>query len=285
MKFTVRLFCKPENADIIIVDVRRRAGCSMAFRDEYQAICRAVSTGEITPYQDPHTNMGSFADMPCMQGKYIPLDEEMIGRSLATSVTNLSSKFYNTRELTLQDLVSMTDRASKETSPKACKLIVEKYPQILTYIVKDILKLVEYGDLIDDDSEEYLRSLALNLLGNVLSSDSNNYTFLSLIESHQLTSSIIGAFVWYVSKAFTCPWNACLAAKCLRVLVPISLKNHEYESNISKTLQDAETIGNASYMFLAEEAKAAIAEINGCYLNKETVNVNLCSDAYSLMGK
>jgi len=264
VKFTIKLLRKSEDTDIIIVDVRRRAGCCMAFRDEYQAILRAATSGEITLRQDAHTNMGSLADMPFMLGKGIPLDEEIIDSSLATSSLNLSSKFYDTRELTLQDLVLTTDPACKETSPKACKLIVEKYPKIFTYIVEDILKLVEYSDLIDYDSEEYLRSLTLNLLGNVLSSDPKNSTLISLIQSHQLAVSIEKALVWYVSKAFACPWNACLAAKCLRILVPISSQNHKNASNISETLQDAEKVGIASYMLLAEEARAAIAEINRC---------------------
>ena len=46
MKFTIRLLRHSKNTDTIMVDVRKRIGCAIAFRDEYQAIYHAaVRTG------------------------------------------------------------------------------------------------------------------------------------------------------------------------------------------------------------------------------------------------
>jgi len=261
MKFTIRLLRKSEDTDTVLVDVRRRAGCSMAFRAEHQALALAIQNGEIISRKDLVT-MESFADKPFMQDKFIPLDEGIIERSLATSVIHLESKCYDTRELTVQDLISTTNPTSKETSTKACKLIVEKYPKILEYAVNDVAKQVEYGDLNDDDSEEYLRSLTLNLLCNIISADLSNSMLTSFIEKN--SASITTDLQWYIDQALTCPWNACLAAKCLRKLMPITVIDEMTKSNICATLQKAEKIGNATYEFLEEEAKSTIALIYGC---------------------
>jgi len=256
MKFTIRLFRNPQDDDNILIDVRRRAGCAMAFRDEHQAIKQAVLYGECEPPNDRRVMMESFADKSFMQSKYIPLGEDVIERSLETSVTHLESKYYNAQELTVQDLNSTTDPASKDTYLKACKLILEKFPKILEYIMNDVKKRVEYGDVNDDDSDEYLRSLTLNLLCNVLSSDPNNETLISLVNNE----SIIDHLVWYVSEASTCPWNACLAAKCLGMLTPIFLK----DGKVSDALKKAEEVGELTHALLQKEAKDAISAINGC---------------------
>jgi len=260
MKFTIRLLRKSEDTDTILVDVRRRAGCSMAFRAEHQALTRAIQHGEIISRKDLVT-IESFADKPFMQGKFIPLDEVIIERSLKTSVKHLESECYDTRELTVQDLISTTNPTSKETSAKACELIVEKYPQILEHAVNDVAKHVEYGDLNDDDSEEYLRSLTLNLLCNILSADLKNSTLISFIE--KIGASITTDLEWYIDQALTCPWNACLAAKCLGKLIPITVIDEMTKSNIRAILQNAKKIGCATYELLEEEAKSTIALIYG----------------------
>jgi len=256
MKFTIRLLRNPAKDGSIFVDVRRRAGCAMAFRDEHQAIKRAVLHGECELSNDRRVMMESFADKPFMQGKYIPLGEDVIQQSLEESVRHLDSKYYDARQLTVQDLISTTDPASKDTSPKACKLILEKFPKILNYIVNDVKKRVEYGDVNDDDSDEQLRSLTLNLLYNVLSSDPKNETLILLVNNE----SIIDHLVWYVGEASTCPWNACLAAKCLGKLKSISSKDVE----VYDALEKAEKVGENTHHLLQKEANFAISEISGC---------------------
>jgi len=256
MKFTVRLLRDPEDDDNIFVDVRRRAGCAMSFRDEHQAIKHAVRYGECPLPVDRRVMTGSFANKDFMEGKYIPLGKDVIEQSLRASVKDLESKYYEARELAVQDLNSTTDPASKGTSPKACKLILEKFPKILKYIMNDVKKRVDYDDVNDDDSDEYLRSLTLNLLFNIISSDPKNETLISTVYN----DSIIDHLVWYVSEALTCPWNACLAAKCLGQLKDISSK----DGRVFEALEKAEKVGENIHHLLEQEAKGAISEISGC---------------------
>jgi len=261
MKFTIRLLrVSKGSTDTILVDVRRRTGCSMEFRDEYQAIYSAAVFGEILERKAPRMTM-SLTDVKCMNGNYIPLAEGSIERSLQSSMVHLTSKMYDMRILTLQDLLSTTDPSSIDTSPVASKLIVTEYHEIFEYIVGDIVKQVEYDDDLndDDDSEEYLRSLTLAILGNILTSVLDDKALLSLVHETYCNASMIQSLVWYVRKAQTCPWNSCLAAKCLRLLASTS---SEMKSQIGMeeyaVLKKAEEIGKCSYKLLESEANEAL---------------------------
>jgi len=255
MKFTVRLLRDPEDDDNTFVDVRRRAGCAMSFRDEHQAIKHAVLYGECPLPVDRRVMTESFANKDFMEGKYISLGKDVIEQSLQASVKDLESNYYDARELAVQDLNSTTDPASKDTSPKACKLILEKFPAIFKYIMNDVKKRVDYDNVKDDDSDEYLRSLTLNLLFNIISSDPKNETLISTVYN----DSIIDHLVWYVGEALTCPWNACLAAKCLGKLKDISSK----DGRVLEALEKAEKVGENIHHLLEQEAEGAISEISG----------------------
>jgi len=262
MKYTIRLLrLSKSSTDTILVDVRRRRGCSMEFREEYHAIFSAAVYGEIPKREVPRSMTISPADEKCMKGNYIPLEEGSIERSLKASMIHLTSKMYDTRVLTLQELLSMTNPSSIDTSPVTSKLIVTEYHKIFEYIVGDVVKQVEYGDDLNnnDDSEEYLRSLTLAILGNILSSVLDDKALLSLLQETYCTASMIQSLIWYVSKAQTCPWNSCLAAKCLRLLASTS---SEMKSQIGMeeyaVLKNAEEIGKCSYKLLESEANAAL---------------------------
>merc|ERR1712038_776014 len=113
----------------------------------------------------------------------------------------------------------MGDPQSTDTSPIACKLILEKHCEIFEYIVDDITKQVDYSCAMRHsvDSEEYLRSLTLNLLGNILMEVPKHSTLISLIQEKQWIVPIVKSLLWYVQMARYCPSNASLAAKCLRL--------------------------------------------------------------------
>lgn len=113
---------------------------------------------------------------------------------------------------------------------------------------------MDYGDAIDDDSDEYLGSLTLNLLHNILSLNADNKTLILLVNNEP----IIDHLVWYVSEALTCPWNTCLTAKYLGKLKHISLK----DKNISNALLKVEAIGKLTHDLLYKEAKVAISEFD-----------------------
>jgi len=265
LKFTIRLLHPADNADVVLVDVRRLSGCAMAFRDEYQAIYQTVLHGKSFP---PKVQT-SFADLDFMQDMYIPLEKGIIERSLEMSMVNLESKMYDTRIITLQDLLLTTDPDSKETSSTACKLIVEKYSKILEYVVEDILKRIESADIDDDDSEEYLRSLSLKLLGNVLNSENTNLSLISLEEKNNWAHKLIDSLIWYVGMAKDYPWNACLAARCLRLLAP-NFKIQEASDGkllALDVLENAEKYGKNSYMLLEHEAHEAILVLDPFYFH------------------
>jgi len=246
-----------KNGDVVLVDVRRVSGCAMAFRDEYQAIFQAISPGESSSPQHHGSTMTSFSSFKSMDIPDFHVEEEIIEHSLKTSMFNLESKMYDTRILTLQDLLLTTDPESKETSSTACKLIFGKYFKILEYAVEDITKKIENSGANNDDSEEYLRSLSLNILGNILSSKNNNQTLDSLMQKSPWTVTLIDSLVWYVSMATSYPWNACLAAKCLRLLAP-NFSTHQANVEIHSALENARCYGNVSYELLEKEANAAL---------------------------
>lgn len=258
MKFTIKLL-RQHNTNNILVDVRRRDGCALTFRDEYQAIHSAAVFGEIIPPQIPRSMSLSF-DMECMQGEHIPLVAGTIERSLETSITHLGSKMYDTRVLALQDLLSITNPLSNETSLISCKLMLEeKYFTIFDYVVSDIMKKVDYNDCGYDDSDEYLRSLTLSLLGNILSSLRNNILFASMIQKKKYNFNISESLIWYTENAENCTWNACLAVKCLRLLWPISPEARPIK--VLHCLYNAEKVGKCSHHLLESETGKALAVV------------------------
>jgi hypothetical protein len=260
--FTVRLVRLSQKPKTILVDVQRRRGCAILFRDEYQAIFQAAVNGETTPCEGPRSRTRSYlGDIDWTQIDCIPLKESDIERSLKASSAGIESKVYDARVLTLQDLLITTDPLSKETSPIACKLILEKYCNIFEYIVQDITKQVDYrgSDTYDHDSEEYLRSLTLDLLGNILTVVTKHNTLMSLIQDRQ---QIISSLLWYVGMARKCPSNASLAAKCLRLFLSAStdamLVN---DMDTSMTIENARRFGSLTNQNLEKEAKLALIAI------------------------
>jgi len=256
MKFTIRIMHKFKNSKTILLDVRRKTGCSIEFRGEYQAIVCAAVYGELIPIDIPR-----IQDMEFMQGNYIPLKEGIIRHSLDVSIVHLASKMYDVRVIALQTLLSMTNTASKETSSKVCKLILETHHPIFEYILRDVMKRVDDSDSCNDDSEEYLRSLTLNILGSVLSSEHNNQNLVLFVQQNPWTTSVIDSLVWYIDMARTSPWNACLAAKCLRFLIP-TFHREIHQTIVTVTLKNAEEFGNTSHKLLKVETQAALVVMN-----------------------
>jgi len=256
--FTVRLVYLPQKSNKILIDVRRRRGCSMLFRDEYQALFHAAGQGEITPCKGPQS-MTRLVDLDCRQIERIPVEESDIEFSLKAASVDIESKMHGACVVTLQDLSITTDPLSKETSQIACKLMLEKYRKIFDYIIDDITKQVVYScaDRHDYNPEEYLRSLTLNLLGNVLMVVPNHSTLMSSIQDEEQNISIIESLLWYVRMAKECPLNASLAAKCLRLFVQTdAIFMLDMDANV--ILENARRFGKLTYPNLEKEAQAAL---------------------------
>jgi len=256
--FTVRLVRISQEANIALVEVRRRRGCPILFRDEYQALFQAAVHGEISPCEIPRSRT-FLGDIDYNQVDYIPLEEAHIERSLQVSSVDIESKMYDSRVVALQDLSLTTDPLSKETSATACRLILEKYCNIFEYIVDDITKQVDYSGS-NTDSEEYLRSLTLNLLGNILMVVPKHSTLISLIQDRQQIISITKSLLWYVRMARECPSNASLAAKCLRLFVQTdAMLMLDVETNV--ILENGKMVGQLTYPNLEREAQATLTAI------------------------
>lgn len=251
-KFIIRLLRKSMDEDTILVDIRRTDGCAIEFRDEYQAIYRAAIHGDTTPSPAPKKFTIPFDDL-------IPLEKGCVERSLDRCIKNLECNQHDLYVLTLQDLVSITNPSSSGTCKTAGRLIIiedQKYFKIFQNIVKDILKKVEPSEYDSDDTEEYLRGLALSIFGNILTSVVNEKPFLSLIEGAQYNNKVIDALVWYVKNALKCPWNACLAAKCLGLLRRVF--SQTLYVDVEQHLENAEAIGKLSHNLLAKESRTAL---------------------------
>lgn len=262
--FTVKLVRLSQKVNVTLVDVQRQRGCPILFRDEYQALFQAVVYGEMSPCKGPRS-MNFIGDMDCEHIDYIPLDKSDIERSLKVASVNFESKMYDACVVTLQDLSKTTDPLSKETSSIACKLILDKYYKIFEYIVDDISNEVDYNGTktYDHESEEYLRSLTLNLLGNILMVVSKHSTLTSLIQDKQSIVPIIKSLLWYVRMANACPINASLAAKCLRLLVSVSPDTiFMFDMDTNMTLENARRFGKLTYSILEKEAQAALIAVN-----------------------
>ena len=58
LKFAVRLLLPAQNAEYVMVDVRRVSGCAMAFREEYQALQAVLDIN--TPSSFQQTSLPDF---------------------------------------------------------------------------------------------------------------------------------------------------------------------------------------------------------------------------------
>jgi len=259
--FTIRLVRSAQEANTILIDVRRRSGCAMLFRDEFQALFHAAVHGDMTTCEGPRSTTYQ-ADKGCKKIDYIPLDESDIDLSIKAASVDVQSKMHDACVVTLQDLSLTTNPQSKETSLIACNLILDKYCNIFEYIIDDIRKQVDYscGNRHDNNSREYMRSLTLGLLGNILMVVPKHSTLISLIQDKEHNFSVIKSLQWYVRMAKECPLNASLATKCLRLFVQTDSRlTLDIDANAS--LENARRFGQLTYPNLEKEAQAALTAI------------------------
>lgn len=256
--FTVRIVHLFEKENTLLIDVRRRRGCSLQFRDEFQALFRAATLGEITPIEG-HRSMTRLDGLDCTQIHYIPLQDSDIESSLKIASVNIESKMYDACLVSLHDLSLTTDPQSKETSSIACKLILDKYFNIFDYVVDDIQKHVDYScaNRHNCNSEEYMRGLTLGLLGNILMVLPNHSVLTSLVQDVGRLSTVIKSLQWYLRMAEECPSNSSLASKILRLFVEIDSRlMRDTDTNLA--LEDAKSFGKQNYPSLEKEAQAAL---------------------------
>eukprot|EP00555_Chaetoceros_dichaeta_P009169 CAMPEP_0198259044 /NCGR_PEP_ID=MMETSP1447-20131203/8326_1 /TAXON_ID=420782 /ORGANISM="Chaetoceros dichaeta, Strain CCMP1751" /LENGTH=362 /DNA_ID=CAMNT_0043946325 /DNA_START=297 /DNA_END=1385 /DNA_ORIENTATION=+ len=269
-KFVIRLFQAPEHTGNVLVEIRRKAGCSLDFQQEYRALFQAATYGEAHPREYPfHKKAMCMVDKGHTGEKYIPLPKGIIERSLEMAQNHLRLEHYDAQMLVLKDLALTTDPSSTETASIATKLIFQEYTGILEFVINVITQKMVVHDDDDDERNENMRSGSLTLLRNLLTvslqdigGDDNNgngnitLQGVSLINNAFSKETLVQSLLQDVKEARNYPWNACLAAKCLALLVAnfVDIKLQVGgDRNAFNVLNDARIFGNASYSYLKQE--------------------------------
>lgn len=252
MKFHIRLFKTSERT--VSVEVQRRSGCCLAFKEEYQALLQ-VFKGDSIP-QLPMRKKLDLANLKCLEKDLIPIPEGAIEESLELSLKYLSSDMYDAKLLALEDLIASTDTES-DIAPKACHLILNNYIDILMIVLELICKFDNIDDE-DDDSFERDHCLALTLLRNISIKSSTEEKFISLTSKDTLLHSLLRD----INMAANFPWNACLATKCLSIICVNSTEALEKVTKCAESvrwaLENAKVIGEKCFHSLEVEAKQAL---------------------------
>jgi len=253
MKFQVRLFQGSHGT--VSIEVQRRSGCSLAFKEEYQALLQ-VFKGDSIP-QVPTRNKLDLAQLKCLESDLILLPEGAIEESLELSLKHLSSDMYDTRMLALEDLIASTDSESGDIALKACQLILYKYTDIFT-IILDLICKVDDLEYYDDDSFERFHCLALTLLRNISIKCSREENFILITSEDKLLQSLLRD----IRMAAKFPWNACLATQCLSKICVNSnqavARVAELADSVQEALEKAQEVGEKCYQCLEDEAKHAL---------------------------
>jgi len=165
--------------------------------------------------------------------------------------------------LVLKDLALTTDPSSTDTASMATKLIFQEYTGILEFVINVITqKMVVHDD--DNERNEHMRSSSLTLLRNLLivslqDTDGNDDLTLqgvSLINDAFSKEALVQSLLQDMKEARNYPWNACLAAKSLALLVAnfVDIKIQvRGDRNAFDVLNDARIYGNASHSYLKQE--------------------------------
>jgi len=259
MQFDIRLF-QSTTRDNVLVEVRRMDGCSLDFREEYLHIVQTLNNLNSVPRRVPLCLNINLSPKECFSHNFIPLPETEIKERLKFCLHEISSDIHDVRILSLENLVTITDPCLSQIAPTACTLILRNYQEILK-LTLDIVQSTkyEYSVTEDDNCFERLRCMALTLLVNMCAMSSENETFISMTQSAKF---LVNYLVGDIKMAGKYPWNACLAAKCLSILManPNSIILN-VDEDARNALENARLIGKKAYCSLEKEAIAAIDAI------------------------
>jgi len=260
LKFHIRLFQGSEK-DTVAIEVQRRSGCSLAFKEEYQALLQ-VFKGDSIP-QVPMRKKLDLSKLNCLEKDLIPLPEGAIEDSLEISLKHLSSDMYDARMFALEDLIASTDSESCDISPKACQLILSKYIDIFLIVI-DLICKIEDADDDEDDSFERFHCLALTLLRNISLNSSTDEKFIAFVSLSQ--DKLLQSLIRDIKMAPKYPWNACLATKCLSQICVNSpqavSRITEVEDTVREALVDAKKMGEKCHQSLEQESNIALGIMN-----------------------
>lgn len=271
MKFRVQLFCESKNSlrskkHITLVQLQRRAGCSLTFNEEYKAIVQASKYGVFVAPNAPMKRTYKVTDNKMFNDfSVIPLEDGVLEQNLENTQAQLLSDGYDSQIFGLEDLASTTNPHGSyaNIASKASVIIMtdERYAGIRKYISSIILKKEKDNSILEDS--KYIRALALTILGNIMSALSRQNTLPDFIqEEHCCALSFISLLVEDIKGASKNQHNASLAAKCLSILLKDSLEaRSQVDMDALTALENAKYIGELSHAKLEKEAQSAIYEI------------------------
>eukprot|EP00555_Chaetoceros_dichaeta_P000166 CAMPEP_0198276866 /NCGR_PEP_ID=MMETSP1447-20131203/65539_1 /TAXON_ID=420782 /ORGANISM="Chaetoceros dichaeta, Strain CCMP1751" /LENGTH=397 /DNA_ID=CAMNT_0043971839 /DNA_START=24 /DNA_END=1218 /DNA_ORIENTATION=- len=253
--FRVMLY-QGETQGTIIVDMRRMSGSSMIFQEEYRAIMSAAKFGEIWPREKLECLKITPSDKQYRNNGYIPLQDGVLEQTLLSFKNKLCSDCYDERMLALEEIASVTnpEHSYDETALITCKTIMEPKSSIREYVASIIVEK-EVSPL----DGKYVRTLALTILANAMSTLSEEKVLTPLIQDKWYTTSLMPSLIDEMKTAVKHPCNASLAAKCLSTLFANSLEACSQAEKYTLTvLEAAKEVGKASYTNLEKEAQIAL---------------------------
>jgi len=265
--FNVRLFSG--TGDSVIVHVHRMRGCGFSFRDDCFAILDAA--------EDVVSDGNQDNDMTTSESEE-ELEYHVLEESVRNSEDHLKSDRSEMQMFALKHIAAITDpkKASEHTVTEISKMIMMNSDGIR----KSLAKLLVNGSLMEHDEketserneydkemEEEIRNIGLTILGNMMTSTSNNGTLDLLLkgkeESQFFTNQLMSALFDDVKCYERTPHNASLAAKSLSILFKHSLSARKRCKNSGsvRLLENATRYGARVHAHLHKDASDAIKNV------------------------
>lgn len=234
------------------------SGCSLVFGEEYRAIVGAVQSGTVVARETADVERWKLDQ----EDSAPPHHTDVLERSLSCMKRDLTSDRHDVRLLALEVVASTTnsDGGCGDTAVSASKMIMgDAASGIRDSVASILLTGKEDADVFDDG---YVRSLALTIFSNVLSTLSKEKLLSPFVRDEWYTSSLIPVLVDEIKTAAKHPCNASLAAKCLSALFANSREACcRGPKDVLVSLEAAKKVGKASYANLEKEAQIAIEEM------------------------
>jgi hypothetical protein len=267
VEFRIRLFSgKGEFTHGVIVEVQRRSGSAIYFRDEYLAIFDAAEgmhdDDRIHQVHPPKWSMGSLKqenNIPC---------EQSVSKSLEFTCDLLKKDRLDANLLGIQSLALLTDaeKSCVEAALVASKNILSKQSELGNIISA----LMQNGSVYHDEDHSLkhsdmfaqVRANALIVFCNALDACAKGGCLSQLIIHQTWYTKILVPFLAKELKmAEKSPLMALLSTRCLNILVECSVdcRSKALDMGVLEALEDAREFGRTRYASLVTETERGVS--------------------------
>lgn len=238
---------------MVVVEVRRQAGCSFHFRDAAKAILRSSKKSS---EQQQSLPAKKFLIPPMLPLRSKEAQQECIRDEFRIAHNMLQSQKADAHLLALETMGRMT--TISETSNVAAKLVLNNND-----CTKQLLALLDLytKERPSPENESRFRSTQcrkiLQVLANACEAISNNdlVTMLSATDHDLKKRSFVTFLVSALSEASTRPHDAFQAARCLRcLLVSKEVETFLVETSAIDAVSTANSVGVSSHQELEQES-------------------------------